>query len=809
MVFFYESLLDEKYADKERNAVHSEWTLKGPNDWVILGQLDGLTLNNKHPISQFNWGNLVSLSDHNEQKLQTVLVDFYQQYYSANIMKASLISNLPLSEMKILASKYFGKIVNKNIAQPTIKAAAATDNELKKIVHYVPQTEMKQLQVKFVIDNNADEFAVKPNHYISYLLGNEMPGSLAATLRQLGLTENLWTSANSDEYGNSGSFTVYAMLTEEGLKQRDTIVGLIFNYIELIKDQGIDKKYFNEIKQSLKNSFEFKEKINDYSYAMQIAADLQKLPVNYVLSSDYEYQRFNAKAIEAVLEQLTLDNARVFYIDKAQPSDTDMTFFKGKYKVTAITDEIAQKWQQKSKNFVLSLPSANSLMPEKFSLVKAQYTEKPKVLLQEPGLSVYLAHSANFSQPKGSFTANFNTGFDKTSPRHQVMSDLLSSALNLTLTTLQSEAAGAGMGLRSGSYNGLYLTASGFTDKQAQLLASAYQEILAYKITSAELDNLKAAYISDLESQKKQAVISQLFTKFGKIVNLDSFSDQSLLAEVNTITTDEISSFKQSLLQRAKMNVFAFGNYTDKSVIKTARYLESLLPENRKFTEIYFSKTLKPKSGSLINWQQNVEMTDIALADLYMAPLDVKQFAAAKVLQQILRPALFNQLRTEEQLAYSVGFFSQAMREQMLLGFYIQSPAKGPAAIADRIDNFKGNFTKRLAKLSKEEFDTVRNSVLITLTQAPKNLREEARAFITDWRQNKLSFDSKAKLVAAIKALEFNDVVRLYSNITSSDDFGRVMVQMRGTKFKEEAFAQHDNAEQITDINAFHKAQLK
>ena len=52
--FFYESVLDPKYADKERNAVHSEWTMKGPNDYVILGQLDGKTLNQEHPISQFN-----------------------------------------------------------------------------------------------------------------------------------------------------------------------------------------------------------------------------------------------------------------------------------------------------------------------------------------------------------------------------------------------------------------------------------------------------------------------------------------------------------------------------------------------------------------------------------------------------------------------------------------------------------------------------------------------------------------------------------------------------------------------------------
>ena len=35
--FFYEATLDETYADKGHNAIHSEWSMEGPNDWVISG----------------------------------------------------------------------------------------------------------------------------------------------------------------------------------------------------------------------------------------------------------------------------------------------------------------------------------------------------------------------------------------------------------------------------------------------------------------------------------------------------------------------------------------------------------------------------------------------------------------------------------------------------------------------------------------------------------------------------------------------------------------------------------------------------
>jgi len=805
--FFYESLLDPSYADKERNAVHSEWTMKGPNDYVILGQLDGLTLNEQHPISQFNWGNLESLSDKENRTLQTELVDFYNKYYSANIMKATLISNLPLAEMKVLAKKHFGKIENKGIDKPSINVPVANDDQLKKIVRYIPQTEMKQLQVRFVVNNNSADFAVKPNYFVQYLLQNEMPGSLAVTLREMGLTDNLYASSNAGEYGNAGRFSIHASLTEKGLKHRDMVAGLIFNYIDLIKEKGVDEKYFLEIKQSLSNSFRFKEKVNDYSYAMNIAATMQHTPINYVLSKGYEYQRFNAKAINAVLNQLTIDNARVLHIDKGQETDTDMHFFKGKYKVEPITDELMARWQETAKGIHLNLPSQNTLMPESFDLITSVHTSKPVALIEEKGLSLHLGHSKHFTQPKGNFFANFNTGYDKSSPRHTVISNFLSQGLNLSLTTLKNEASAAGMWLGVGSYNGLVLTAGGFTDKQATLLEKAYQHILSYQITEGELENLKAGYISNVKSKSRQVLISQLFGQFSKLVNLDQYSDESLLAEVAAITIADISAFRDQLLKRAKMNVFAFGNYTDQEAIKMARYMEGLLPKDREISEIYFSQSIQPKSGSVLNWQKDTAMTDIAFSDIFFRPFEVKQHAAAKMLNRLLRPALFKQIRTEEQLGYTVGFFNQAMREQLVMGFYIQSPAKGPAAIAERINHFKTHFTKQLLATTKEQLETVRKSEIIGLTQPPKNLREEAGPFRSDWREQNLDFDSRDNLIAAINEVKLEDITSLYQALLTGDDFGRLVLQMRGSKFNEAPYAEFKSAVQITDVNAFHQQQ--
>jgi protease-3 len=60
-----------------------------------------------------------------------------------------------------------------------------------------------------------------------------------------------------------------------------------------------------------------------------------------------------------------------------------------------------------------------------------------------------------------------------------------------------------------------------------------------------------------------------------------------------------------------------------------------------------------------------------------------------------------------------------------------------------------------------EQFETIRNSELITLTQLLKNLREELAPFSDDWRQQKLEFNSRSNLITAIEEVTIEDVTSI------------------------------------------------
>ncbi|MFM9709833.1 insulinase family protein, partial [Streptomyces galilaeus] len=80
----------------------------------------------------------------------------------------------------------------------------------------------------------------------------------------------LSASSSPTHYGNYGALTVDIQLTDEGMKNRETIVATIMQYIDLIKKEGVDSKYFNEIRTSLNNQFQFLEKGDEFGYVSNL-----------------------------------------------------------------------------------------------------------------------------------------------------------------------------------------------------------------------------------------------------------------------------------------------------------------------------------------------------------------------------------------------------------------------------------------------------------------------------------------------------------------------------------------------------------
>jgi len=802
--FFKAPKLYKEYSDKEKNAVHAEWSMRREMDFFGQYAL-GAQLLGEHPANRFLIGNLESLSDKPGDSLHSAMLKFYQQYYSANQMRAVLLSNLPLAQMQTLAQKHFASIPNKQTKRPVVTAQPDLSKAAGQRIHYVPNEDVKQLRLEFIIKNNKSQFASKPNEFVSYLLGSEMPGTVTQQLKTLGLIASLGTTAMPDLYGNYGSFFIDVELTDTGMQQRERIVAELMRYLALVRRDGVDPKYFQEIKTSYQNKFRFLEKTDEFGYVANLADNMQLTPSRYVVAADYVYESFDRQAIADLTAQLTPSQLRVWYISKQEPHNASLHFYDGKYQLSTLSAAEIHSWQQAGE-LSLQLPAVNSLMPQDFTLKQASQAAVPELRVSNDQLKIWYAPSTAFaSQPRGFLEIHVNTNAAERSIKAAVLQQLWRDLYQQQQGALQAEASAAGMGLELDTANGLVLSVDGFTDQQPALLRRALAG-LAIKVEPAAFAQAVDRYVRNLQNSQRQFPIGQAFNHYQQLISADGYNDSALSQVATELTPADLTGFVQQTLSAHQLRVMAFGNYDQAALDQLAMMLSSALPAKRQNIAYQPEQEWRPEPGKTLVIEQDLPVSDTAVLDMLYHPTPtVAVQAAGLVLEEHFSNVTFETLRTEEQLAYAVT--GGQTRHGDYSGFYlaIQTPVKNVAAMQQRFDDYKQQYAKVLATLSEADFQRLKQSTLVTLGEPAKNLRDEVQPLVADWYRERFSFDSKAKLINAVAKLQLADLQDYYRQTMLNPKAARISVQLRGSKFADQPFAKIKDASKITDLATFHQ----
>lgn len=801
--FFKSPKLYPEYTEKEKNAVNAEWSMRREMDFFGQFKLARQLLGD-HPSNRFLIGNLETLGDKPDSNLHQETVAFYDKYYSANIMKLSMVSNESIAEMEKKAVQHFSSIKNKEISEPTVSTSLNFESVGKKRIHYKPNKDVKSLNVEFIIENNLSDFAVKPNYFISYLLSNEMQGSPAQVLKEQGLISSLTAYASPNHYGNYGVLNIDIQLTDHGMQQREEIVATVMQYINLIKEQGVDSKYFNEIKTSLSNQFRFLEKSDEFSYVSSLTANMQDYPLTHAVNASYHYAKFDPSAVNKVLEQLVPNNMRIWYISKDEPVDSKLHFYDGEYKVEQITEAEIASWEKKSQ-FALALPSVNKLLPENFDIKRAQSAGVEQVY-QGQRVHAWLKSSDRFShQPKGKLEIFLNSSLPIHDIKARVVSSLWADLYQIEKAKLITEAHVAGMSLNVTSSTGIVLSVSGFTDKQATLLDEALQGF-AITPNQKQLEQAIDRYVRGLQNKGKQIPYYQAFDVYKQTVREGSFDTDSLITTAKSITTKDFQQVQANLLDDNLIRVLGYGNYDKEDILKVVSRIETVTGSEARQQAYMRAGFWQPKLNETLVVQKDVDVADVAIVDVAVHPQSgYAQKAAALILQSHLRQSLFNTLRTEEQLAYAVGAFATSIDERSAMGLFIQTPVKGVQSMQARFDAFKIEYVEKLEKLTDDEFNQIKASALANLNEEPKNLSDEAEPIISDWYKNTLSFDSKAQLIKAAENVSKEDIQSYYKSTLLNEAAPRLNIQLRGYKFADEPFADMPNQKKISSMEALYQ----
>jgi protease-3 len=141
-----------------------------------------------------------------------------------------------------------------------------------------------------------------------------------------------------------------------------------------------------------------------------------------------------------------------------------------------------------------------------------------------------------------------------------------------------------------------------------------------------------------------------------------------------------------------------------------------------------------------------------------------------------------------------------------MIGFYIQTPVKGPVEMLARFEAFAQEYGETLEALSADQFANLKSGVLTALTEPPTNLADEAGPFLSDWNRERYEFGSRQQMIAAVDAVTIDDVRAYYRETVLAPKPSRILIQLRGERWSDSPFAVIEGATVIDSIEAFHES---
>lgn len=197
------------------------------------------------------------------------------------------------------------------------------------------------------------EYLKKPEDYLSHLLGHEGRGSLLFFLKAKG-----WVSSLSTGIGDEGMFRssfayVFVMsinLTDSGLDELYEVIGVVYQYIKLLRETDPQKWIFEELQDIGKMEFRFAEEQPQDDYAASLAENLLFFSEQHIIYGEYAYEQWDDKLIEHILGYFSPDNMRLDVLSKSFFKESPAVQFEPWFGTQYIEEDVSSTLLELWKN---------------------------------------------------------------------------------------------------------------------------------------------------------------------------------------------------------------------------------------------------------------------------------------------------------------------------------------------------------------------------------------------------------------------------------------------------------------------------
>ena len=781
---FTAPLFNKDYVQREVNAVHSEFSSKIQDDGRRYLESFKKTLAPNHPYKKFAVGNLETLVDKEGAPLRSVLLDFYDTQYSANRMKLTVLGKEDLKTLKEWVVARFSKIPNKDLPVKKVNEPFFTGGFLPAKLEVESVMDTRSLSLSFPIPSTRPYIHSQPMGYISNLVGHEGKGSLLSILKDKQLVDTLSAGTQFDT-GKHAMFIVTMTLTEQGIKQQEEIVETVFGYINLLKQDGIKKLYFDEQAKLAEIGFKFKEKAAALSYVRSLSSSLQDFEPKEVLSVYYQLNDFKPDLIKEFLSFLNPDNVLLSVSAKDLTTDNETRWFKAPYSVKPLSISLTNSLRKATPAKGIALPEPNAFIPDNTELL-AGHDAIPRRIDTGKGIELWHSTDTEFGTPKSTFFLSVRSPHAMDSVEHLVMTQLLVSMMIDNLVEFSYPAYLAGLSYDLYKHvRGVTLKIAGYNDKQEVLLETILKKLKTSPLRDDRFANLKERLQRSLENEKEQKPFQQGFKALQESILIPSWSSEDKLKALEVISVAQLRDFKDLFFSTIDTAILSNGNVDEKQTLQMAALVKEHLLSEAEIQNVEPAKVL-----SLAGEEDWAKALDIDHPDTSMVfymqgeTKDYSERALYGVLAQAIGNDYYAQLRTEKQLGYIVFATPFPMLDVPGIAFVVQSPNTSAEQLVEETINFLQAEKERILALTEDDFARYQKAVISRLEEKETDIGQRSNRYWSEIDKQIYSFDSKQRLIDAVSALKLKTFKEFYS--ARIDEKGSNLIIVSGMSDKAE-----------------------
>lgn len=224
-------------------------------------------------------------------------------------MSLVVYTDQDLAQTEKQVVELFSRVKNNELGSISYKSTpvAFRAEDLMKLRKIKTLQSMRKLIVTFVLPPLRHEFRASPLTVIKFLLEHKGSGSLVSWLIKQKLAVDI--QVNSFHFSDLLTLLEVSLdLTEKGFASHETIVKRLFEYLSLVRAEGVSPQLVKEIQTILNLKFNFKSKVSAIDKVKEVAQKLNVYPPHLVNKIDFLMDSFDAQKFQNLLQLMSPKN---------------------------------------------------------------------------------------------------------------------------------------------------------------------------------------------------------------------------------------------------------------------------------------------------------------------------------------------------------------------------------------------------------------------------------------------------------------------------------------------------------------------